>query len=144
MLNINYILHEKSLDTNMKLLVERVVSIVFDILELPNDLQIEFRKLDKNAYGETSLNPRYKNRITINSDLDISEIIYPLIHELIHVHQIHTNQLRVRPHNIYFWNNKKYNVNKIQTYQDYVNLPWEADVIEKQKKIYKHVLEQTK
>lgn len=137
-------MHDQLLDDSTKILVERIVSIISNIIELPNEIQIEFRKLDKNAYGETSLNPRYKNRITINSDLDITEIIYPLIHELIHVHQIHTNKLLVRPNNTYFWNDKRYHVDKNLTYESYINLPWEADVIEKQKKIYKIILEQTK
>ena len=144
MLNINYILHDKPLHNNTKILVERLVNIIATVIELPNDLQIEFRKLDKNAYGETSLNPRYKNRITINSDLDLTEIMYPLVHELIHVHQIHTNRLVVRPNNIYFWNNKRYNVNNNLTYESYIDLPWEADVIEKQKMIYKVILEKTR
>lgn len=144
MLNINYVLHDKPLASNTKSLVERLVNIIADVLELPNDLQIEFKRLDKNAYGETSLNPRYKNRITINSDLDLTEIMYPLIHELIHVHQIHTNKLVVRPNNVYFWNNKKYNVTGNLTYEDYINLPWESDVIEKQKMLYKVIVEKTK
>jgi hypothetical protein len=143
MLYITY-LYDKPLDHFTKILVERITGIIAEILELPTELQIEFRKLDKNAYGETSLNPRYKNRITINSELDLSEIMYPLIHELIHVHQIHVNKLFVRPNNIYFWNNKRYNVSNNPTYEEYINLPWETDVIEKQKMIYKVILEKTK
>jgi hypothetical protein len=143
LLNIIY-LCEKPLDQSTKVLVQRVVSLVAEIIELPNELQIEFRKLANNAHGETSLNPRYKNRITINNDLALTEIIYPLIHELIHVHQIHSNKLFVRPNNVYFWCNKKYNVNKNMSYKDYLNLPWEADVIEKQKQIYKIILEKIK
>lgn len=142
--NITYILQNKEIDNNTKNVITRIISIIAGQIDLPNDIQIEFKKLDNSSYGETSLNPRYKNRITLNSDLDTTEIIKPLIHELVHLHQLHTNTLSIRRDGVYIWNNKTYRVDKVITYENYLKLPWEADVIEKQKMLYKVILEETR
>lgn len=140
MLNITYILSNKEIDYQTKKIISRVCEMVNEEIQLPNDIQIEFKELNENTYGETSLNPRYKNRLTLNDKLSLTEIVKPLIHELIHIHQIHVGKLSKRQHNFYIWENKTYNLNNNLTYQDYCNLPWEIDVKEKEKIIHKKIL----
>lgn len=141
MFNIVCIFQDTQPDQDVKLLVNRLVEICHDVINLPNDIQIEFRKLDPNEYGQTSLNPRYKNRITINSDLSLSEIVKPIIHELCHMSQLHENRLYKHRDETYIWEGKKYKLKSAMTYQDYRNLPWELDVEEKEKVLYKKILD---
>lgn len=140
MLNIVYIFQDTQPDENIKSLSKRLVELCHNQINLPNDIQIEFRKLDPNEYGQTSLNPRYKNRITINSDLSLSEIVKPIIHELCHMSQLHENRLYKHRDETYIWEGKKYKLKSNMTYQDYRNLPWELDVAEKEQKLYSVIL----
>ncbi len=140
MLNIEFVLHDKEIDDFTKQTILRVCQLVSEQLELPNTIQIEYKRLSDSTYGETSLNPRFKNRVTINSLLSCSELIQPLIHELIHLHQIHTKQLEIRRDGIYIWRNKKYIVDKSLSYKQYLELPWENDVINKIK-IIKEIIQ---
>jgi hypothetical protein len=140
LLNIEFVLHDKEIDDFTKQTILRVCQLVSEQLELPNTIQIEYKRLSDSTYGETSLNPRFKNRVTINSLLSCSELIQPLIHELIHLHQIHTKQLEIRRDGIYIWRNKKYIVDKSLSYKQYLELPWENDVINKIK-IIKEIIQ---
>lgn len=140
MLNITFLLSDKELDKQTKLVITRICELVYKEIDLPKEIQIEFKNLDESTYGETSLNPRYKNRLSLNKNLSLDELVKPLIHELIHIHQIHIGKLSKRRYNFYIWENKTYNLNNTLTYQDYCNLPWELDVKEKEDIIHKKIL----
>lgn len=142
MLNIVYIFQDIEPNENIKLISNRLVEICKQHIQLPHEIQIEFKKLDPNEYGHTSLNPRYKNRITINSDLTLSEIVKPIIHELCHMSQLYENRLYKHRDETYIWEGKKYKLKSSMTYSDYQNLPWELDVAEKEVKLYRVIFGQ--
>lgn len=141
MLNITYIFQDIEPNNTTKLLLSRVCNLVNETVSLPKNIEIEFRQLDKSNYAETSLNPRFSNRITINSDLHFSEMIIPLIHELIHLNQIYTGQLSKRRDGVYIWEGKQYNLSKKMSYNEYLNLPWENDVLIRQETLRVTILE---
>lgn len=141
MLNIIYIFQDIEPNDTVKLLLSRVCDLVSEHLVLPKEIQIEFKKLSDSNYAETSLNPRYKNRITINSNLELTEMINPLIHELIHLSQLHEGKLRKRRDGMYIWENRNYTVVETLSYKQYLELPWEADVVNRQKQITKQILD---
>jgi hypothetical protein len=110
-------------------------------LDLPREIQIEFKELGDSIYAETSLNPRYSNRITLNSNLEINEIIKPLIHELIHLEQINKGILSKRRNGSYLFEGKVYNIKPNMSYKDYQSLPWEHDVLVREKILHKIILD---
>ena len=94
--------------------------------------------MNESVYGNTMLNPRLKNRISINNKLTSTEIIEVLVHELIHLNQIKTGRLSSTSNGRYIWNKRQYTLNPNI---DYDTLPWERDVVAKQKHILKQTLE---
>lgn len=100
-----------------------------NVISLPGEIEICFTKLASNEYGNTVFDHRFKNRVNINCTLNVVEIPRVLIHELIHVHQMHTGKLKITKHYL-FWNGKQHNhAPSSLTYADYLQLPWEQDVI---------------
>lgn len=140
MFNIIFI-SEKPVNNKSKILIKRIYELLQEHLELPKEIQVEFKELDDSVYAETSLNPRYNNRITLNSKLEINEIIKPLIHELIHLEQISKGKLAKRRDGSYLYEGKIYNIKPNMTYNDYLNLPWENDVLVREKILYKIILD---
>lgn len=135
--NIIYICEDKEINEITKKILSRVCEIVNEIYQLPDEIQIEYKKLKENIYGETYLQNRFQNRICLNSNLETYEIIKPFVHELLHLHQIKTGVLSKRRDGSFLWNNKVYRINKDLTYTQYTHLPWESDVAEKQQTILK-------
>jgi hypothetical protein len=125
---------------------EKVITNVYNIaknyLELPETVEVEIKSLGPNIYAETVANPRFKNRMRINGDLSLTELIKPLVHELIHLEQIHTNRLSVNRQGFYIWENKVYrNFNPISmTHEEYKNLPWELDVSQRENELLNTIL----
>lgn len=108
----------------------RLCECVSNIIDLPNQLEIEFISLPYNVYGGTHIEYKFKNRFKINENLSVKEIVRPVVHELLHINQIHLGRLKVMRDGTYIWDNIQYrNVNPNSlSYQDYMNLPWEQDV----------------
>jgi hypothetical protein len=103
---------------------------VAQVISLPDEVEIEFSKLAPNVYGETLLFGRFKNRFRISDALTPKEIVKPIVHELIHIHQVHTGQLSVMRDGTHIWMGRQYrnvNPNLIENRQ-YQQLPWEQDV----------------
>jgi len=140
LLNIVFI-SEKQINNKTKIVVKRVCELLRENLELPKEIQIEFKELGDNVYAETSLNPRYNNRITLNSNLAVSEVIKPLVHELIHLEQINKGKLSKRRDGTYLFEGKLYSPKKTMSYKEYLELPWEYDVLVKEKILYKIILD---
>lgn len=110
--------------------------LVDRIYSLPNIINIEFVDMPDNTYGMTMLDPRYHNTIRLNSTLNYNEMVIPLSHELLHIHQMHTGSLRIGRKNEIIYENVVYKVNYNNLdYQDYTELPWETDVVIKQRKL---------
>jgi hypothetical protein len=127
------------------ILTEKVIQLVRKLYVLPNTIEIQFENMGKNIYGMTMLDPRFPNRIRLNQDLSITEYVLPLTHELIHLHQIFTNRLQCRSGGRILWENTVYKVNMLEmSYNDYQQLPWELDVVEKQQKLLKLLQENSR
>jgi hypothetical protein len=115
----------------------RLCESISTIIALPNEIEIRFANLGKSVYGAASLEHRFKNRIAINNTLTVREIPEVLVHELIHLHQIHIGLLSVSRTGIYSWKNKQYKINnpKTMTVENHNQLPWEVDVAIKQQTV---------
>lgn len=138
---IRYIYTATEPNPKLEKVVSNAVNIIAQKLKLPSSFEIEVVELKDSTYAETLLHPRF-NRIKINSKLDTKELIVPLIHELIHLHQIYVKDLQVKRQGLIFWKGKLYDVKDTSklSYEEYQNLPWEYDVVEKQKNLLEHLL----
>jgi hypothetical protein len=112
-----------------------------DYLDLPDTIEIEFIQLGPNNYGETIIDYRYPNRMRINLDLSSSDIIIPIVHELLHLEQVKQGRLTNNRFGDILWENQVYKVKASMPYRDYLALPWEDDVAKKQQKVLKFLLE---
>jgi hypothetical protein len=93
------------------------------------------------AYGETILKPGINRVITVNLDLTVNEIIYPITHELIHLSQMYEGKLAVSRTGLYVWEGKTYKVDPAKiSYKEYMHLPWEYDVSIRQKKLIEQII----
>ena len=104
---------------------------VATVISLPGEIQIRFSNLGKSVYGTTALDYRFRNRVSINTELTVQELPGVLVHELIHLHQSHTGMLRTTRDGKYYWNNRNISVPIDMTHEQYMRLPWEIDVEEK-------------
>jgi len=127
-------------DNQKEKVANYVCSRLRDYLDLPDIIEIEFIQLGPNNYGETLIDYRKPNRIRINLDLSINDIVIPLTHELLHLEQIYQKRLSNTRFGDIIWENKTYKVSKSMTYNDYLALPWEQDVAKKQQKVLKILL----
>ena len=126
--------------------LENVFSILHKHLKLPNEISVEFRNMGPFSYGETKLDPKYKKTIVLNDSLNTKEIIFPFIHELIHIDQIENKRLDMYKNGDIYWEGKKYTNDFVKrcTYKEYLQLPWEQEVTSKQKKLLEFILEDNK
>ncbi len=113
----------------------RVVDYLSTVVDLPQDIEIVFAMLAEHEYGNTPVNPRFKNRVNVNSKLTAREIPQVLLHELLHLSQIKTGRLSSTSNGQPIWNGNQYSVPKNADYQYYQNLPWEQEVVSRQRKI---------
>lgn len=131
----------KNLITKQKL-VTNIINQVAEIIQLPDHIEVEFKQMGPSSYGETIVSLSLIKRIILNSDLSAKELFYPTIHELVHVHQIHTGKLSMSRTGVYVWEHKTYPVDPLKmSYKDYQQLPWEQDANYQQNIIGKKLLE---
>jgi len=124
---------------------DKVIKIVKTLYVLPDHIEIQFENMGDSVYGMTILDPRFPNRIRLNQDLSLEEYLLPLTHELIHLHQMYTNRLQSRQGGRIMWDKTLFKVNMMEMpYSEYQQLPWELDVIEKQKLLLKILNENKK
>jgi hypothetical protein len=121
-----------------------IFNIVSSIISLPPKLEVVFEDMDDSVYGNTKLDFRFLNRITVNSKLSPKELIQIAIHELIHVHQSHVGTLKVDNYGNFYWHNKMYKNTEDLSYDDYMKLPWEADVSHRHRMVLEEVLKKMK
>ena len=126
---------------------ENVITNIFvlakQILNLPDQIEVQIEQLDDSIYAESITNTRFKNRIKLNDKLSLTELIKPIVHELIHLEQIHTGKLYADRYGNFVYHNKTYkNISPDKlSYEDYQNLPWENDVKSKEKHVLNHILD---
>lgn len=116
--------------------INKVILLVKNLYVLPDTVEIQFLNMGDSVYGMTMLDPRFPNRIKLNQNLTIDEITIPLMHELLHLHQIYTNRLKSRKGGIIIWENQVYKLDMLNMpYDEYHNLPWELDANQKMQKL---------
>lgn len=119
-----------------------IYTLAKEVLSLPDYIEIEIESLAESVYAESIANTRFKNRIRLNDKLTLTELIQPIVHELIHLEQIHMGRLSTNRQGHFIFDNKIYkNLDPLKlTFEDYKNLPWEQDVRMKEKRILDYVL----
>lgn len=110
-------------------------------INLPNNITVEFVDLGPGIYGESTLYFNQQNKIRINLQLSNKELIYPLVHELLHLNQIHEGRLAVTRFGECVWERKVYKIDQSKmSYNDYKQLPWEIDVAAREKELLVKIL----
>ncbi len=128
-------------DSQKEKVARYVCTRLRDYLDLPDVIEIEFIQLGPSNYGETVIDFRYPNRMRINLDLSLNDIVIPLVHELLHLEQVCQGRLTNNRFGDILWENTVYKVKKSMPYRDYLALPWEEDVAKKQQKVLKILLQ---
>lgn len=121
----------------------KLTEAVGAILNLPNSIIIQFAILGESVYGETAIDFRFKNRVRINNKLSALEIPGPLVHELIHVNQVHLGLLKSSRTGVVIWKDKPYQLVENMSYSQHQTLPWEVDVTERHDQLLKAVMKET-
>ena len=137
---IKFIYSSDNYDRNRELVLDNIFRIMSTLIELPDNIEVEFHALSESVYGETLLDSRFKNRIRLQESLSPKEVIVPLIHELLHLNQVYTGKLSGRRDGTFLWNKKIYHAPKTPTIHEWSKLPWEIDVAEREKQILIEVL----
>lgn len=108
---------------------------ISNVIDLPDTLEVCLYDLGKNVYG--GIDMFTVNRIGINYELDYESIPLILTHELIHVNQKHKKHLEIRNNGYYYWMGIPYSNKPLEelTFEEYQNLPWELDVVQRQTKV---------
>ena len=113
----------------------------FLYIDLPDNIIVEFVDLGSNMYGESTLTFNKDSKVRINLQLSTKELIYPLVHELLHLNQIHEGKLSVTRFGDCVWEGKTYKIDQSKmSYEDYTQLPWEYDVSIRQKKLIEQII----
>jgi hypothetical protein len=111
-------------------------------IALPDNIIVELVDLGHNAYGESTLTFNKESKVRINLQLSAKEMIYPLVHELLHLNQIHEGKLSVTRFGDCVWEGKIYKLNQSKmSYKEYTQLPWELDVTSREQQLLANILQ---
>jgi hypothetical protein len=114
----------------------------FLYIALPDNIIVEFVDLGHNAYGESTLTFNKESKVRINLQLSTKELIYPLVHELLHLNQMHEGKLSVTRFGDCVWEGKTYKLNQSKmSYKEYTQLPWELDVTSREQQLLANILQ---
>jgi hypothetical protein len=129
-------------DRRKEIIIQKICDLVEQKIKLPGSIVVEFKYLGDHIYAETLIHPSIRNRILLNHNLNVKELIKPTIHELIHLSQMYTGQLRMGIRGHYIWEGDSYRhpIDQKLSYKDYQNLPWEADVSHRETELLNYVL----
>lgn len=122
-------------DNQKEKVATNVCNILRGYLDLPDIIEIEFVQLGPSKYAETIVDYRYPNKIRVNLDLSLNDIVLPIIHELLHLEQIKQGRLTNTRFGDIIWESKVYKIKQDLSYRDYLALPWEEEVARKQQKM---------
>ena len=142
-MKVKFIYSGSDYDIAREAVIIRICTKLSEFLLLPENVEVELKQMNPSAYGEMTLDPRFKNRTKINTDLTVREVMYPVVHELIHLNQIHTGRLSMRRDGSYVWDGRTYNVGHPEKmlHKNYMSLPWEVDVAQKQQILLEKLLD---
>jgi hypothetical protein len=128
-------------DIAKAIIAERLCQAASLYISLPEYIEVHFADLGPGTYGEAILRPGINRVITVNLSLSTKEIVYPIVHELIHLNQMHEGKLAVSRTGVYVWEGKTYNLDPTKlSYNDYMQLPWEHDVSVRQKTLIEQII----
>lgn len=128
-------------DIDKAKIAQRLCQTASLYIDLPDNITIEFVDLGHGTYGESTLHFNNKNKIRINIQLSNKELIFPLVHELLHLNQIHKGKLAVTRFGDCVWEGKTYKIDQSKLlYQEYKQLPWELDVAHREKELLAKIL----
>ena len=131
-------------DSNRDLQKEAVITafttLACQIIPLPDIVEVCIYKLPNNVYGGVD---KKVNRLVINSNLLLEDTTKILAHELIHVSQKHEGTLRITGSGVCYWRTIPYSniLPEDMPYDEYMNLPWEVDVQNRQEDLITKVLQ---
>ena len=112
-----------------------------ELIDLPENLTVEFVNMAKNQYADSSLDNTNTNLIRMSLALTVNDLMIPLVHELIHVNQMHKGRLMITNDGIFIWDKVTYELDLDNLhYKEYLLLPWEADVTQRQTPLLKEIL----
>jgi len=118
-----------------EIVCRKLTEAVSTVIQLPKEIIIRVANLGDGYYGSAALEFRFRNRISVSSLLSAEEIPEVLVHELIHLNQIHTGALRSSRIGTYYWNDQLIEATP------YEQLPWEVDVANRQHQVLKEALD---
>jgi len=138
--NINYFYQGKNQSIEFEAIINNLVPAIAKIIDLPSIIDVCIYDLGKSVYGGIDL--IYPNRLGINYNLPYDTVPIILTHELIHVHQKYTKQLKITRKKEFYWHGVLITNKDIESisYEEYINLPWELDAYNKQQKILSQAL----
>lgn len=139
-MDIRYFYQNNKPSYQHQAIIDKFAVAASQVIELPSLIEVCIYDLGNSVYG--GIDMLKINRIGINYNIPFNEIPRILIHELIHVHQKHKGFLRITRNKSCYWHGIMI-TNKMpeeMSYQEYINLPWELDVANKEKKIMQEVL----
>lgn len=122
-------------DEDKEKVAKNVINIIRNYLELPDIIKVEFVSMGPVQYGEAIVDVNNPNIVRINLDLSTTDIVIPLVHELIHIEQMHTGRLSNTRFGDIIWEGTKYRIKPDMPYREYINLPWEIEVKTRQKSL---------
>lgn len=124
-----------------EIVITQLCSGARSVLSLPDTIEIVFDDLGPAVYGDTKIDGRTRNRITVNTSLQLRDLPPIIVHELIHLHQCHTGRLRGDGHGGVLWGNRRYTDIDALSWEEYCRLPWEADVLATHDRILNAILD---
>ncbi len=124
-----------------EVIITSFATAISKIIELPESLEVCLYPLEHNVYG--GIDKFKDNRLGINYNISYESLPKVLTHELIHINQKHTGKLRIAQNGMCYWHGIPYTkkLPEEMSYEEYQNLPWELDVVNRQQKIFKEALE---
>ena len=140
-MDIRYYYQNNQHSYKHEVIITSFAQAVSKVIELPDTIEICLYPLADNVYG--GIDVARVNRIGLNYDLPLQVLPKILTHELIHVHQKHTGILSIKPNGMCYWHGIPY-TNKLpedMSYEEYNNLPWELDVVNKQQQVFNEALD---
>jgi len=144
-MQLKFIVPQQDADADKCKIASSICEGISELMSLPDELTIEFALMSNNVYGDSTLDNNSKKIIRLNAGLNVSDLMIPLIHELIHVNQMHEGKLMITHDGIFIWDTVSYEVNlKDIHYKEYQMLPWEVDVRLRQGKLLQELLKSYK
>lgn len=123
-----------------EVIITSFANAISKIIELPESLEVCLYPLEHNVYGGID---KFKlNRLGINYNVSLEALPKVLTHELIHINQKHTGKLKITQNGMCYWYGIPYTkkLPEEMSYEEYQNLPWELDVVNRQQKIFREAL----